>query len=236
MEHDHSAPTGSSTVDVLVLVLRLALLLSTAFLAGGGLLRTPGQRPRRTLYVLGGVSALLAVVSAFAADVNVVALAIHVVLAVAVPVLPRATPWTSAALLVLVVLETSLGGTGVEFAIDTVFVAAAAVWFGFALLGPATTAAVRPGPLALTLGGLLVLAGAVRFGLSGLGFDRRLYTTLFGLAVVAVVVLPVAVSVLAGVFKARAYRFGVLGVALGFVAWSALGAIPVPPPLPVPGV
>ncbi|WP_158641310.1 hypothetical protein [Amycolatopsis eburnea] len=236
MEHDHSAPTGSSTVDVLALVLRLALLLSTAFLAGGGLLRAPGQRPRRTLYVLGGVSALLAVVSAFAADVNVVALAIHVVLAVAVPVLPRATRWTSAALLVLVVLETSLGGTGVEFAIDTVFVAAAAVWFGFALLGPATTAAVRPGPLALTLGGLLVLAGAVRFGLSGLGFDRRLYSTLFGLAVVAVVVLPVVVSVLAGVFKARAYRFGVLGVALGFVAWSALGAIPVPPPLPVPGV
>ncbi|MEV4148988.1 hypothetical protein AB0J40_35390 [Amycolatopsis sp. NPDC049691] len=236
MEHDHSATTGSSTVDILALVLRLALLLSTAFLAGGGLLRTPGQRPRRTLYVLGGVSALLAVVSAFAADVNVIALAIHVVLAVAVPVLPRATRWTSAALLVLVVLETSLGGTGVEFAIDTVFVAAAAVWFGFALLGPATTAAVRPGPLALTLGGLLVLAGAVRFGVSGLGFDRRLYSTLFGLAVVAVVVLPVVASVLAGVFKARAYRFGVLGVALGFVAWSALGAIPVPPPLPVPGV
>ncbi len=236
MEHDHTAPSGSSTVDVLALVLRLALLLATAFLAGGGLLRAPGQRPRHTLYVLGGVSALLAVVSAFAVDVNVVALAIHVVLAVAVPVFPRATRWTSAALLVLVVLETSLGGTGVEFAIDTVFVAAAAVWFGFALLGPVTTAAVRPGPLALTLGGLLVLAGAVRFGLSGLGFDRRLYSTLFGLAVVAVVVLPVVVSVLAGVFKGRAYRFGAAAVALGFLAWSALGAIPAPPPLPVPGV
>ncbi|WP_318305889.1 hypothetical protein [Amycolatopsis solani] len=236
MEHDHPAPTGSSTVDFLALVLRLALLLSTAFLAGGGLLRPPGQRPPRTLYVLGGVSALLAVVSAFAVDINVVALAIHVVLAVAVPVFPRVTRWTSAALLVLVVLETSLGGTGVEFAIDTVFVAAAAVWFGFALLGPVTTAAVRPGPLALTLGGLLVLAGAVRFGLSGLGFDRRLATTLFGLAVVAVAVLPVVVTVLAGVFKGRAYRFGAVAVAAAFVAWSALGAIPAPPPLPVPGV
>lgn len=234
MEHDHSAPTGSSTVDVLALVLRLALLLSTAFLAGGGLLRPPGRQ--LTLSVLGGVSALLAVVSAFAVDVSVVALAIHVVLAVAVPALPRAARWTSAALLVLVVLETSLGGTGVEFAIDTVFVAAAAVWFGFALSGPVTTSAIRPGPLALTLGGLLVLAGVVRFGVSGLGFDRRLYTTLFGLAVVAVVVLPVVVSVLAGVVKGRAYRLGVVGVALGFVAWSALGAIPAPPPLPVPGV
>ncbi|GAB3137243.1 hypothetical protein GCM10027258_12460 [Amycolatopsis stemonae] len=235
MEHDHSAPTGSSTVDVLALALRLALLLSTAFLAGGGLLRPPGRRPV-TLYVLGGVSALLAVVSSFAVDINVVALAIHVVLAVAVPLLPRFTRWTSLALLVLVVLETSSGGTGVEFAVDTVFVAGAAVWFGFALFGPVTTSAIRPGPLALTLGGLLVLAGAVRFGISGLGFDRRLYTTLFGLAVVAVMVLPVGVSVLAGVVNGRAYRFGVAGVALGFLAWSALGAIPVPPPLPVPGV
>ncbi|MDQ7809812.1 hypothetical protein Q5425_39325 [Amycolatopsis sp. A133] len=240
MEHDHSAPTGSSTVDVLALVLRLALLLATAFLAGGGVLRPPvGDLPRTrklVLYVLGGSSALLAVVSAFAVDVTVVALAIHVVLAVAVPVFPRATRWTSAALLVLVVLETSLGGTGIEFAIDTVFVAGAAVWFGFALHGPVSTSAIRPGPLALTLGGLLVLAGAVRFGLSGLGFDRRLYTTLFGLAVLAVVVVPVVVSGLAVVLRGRAYRFGAAGVALGFLAWSALGAIPAPPPLPVPGV
>lgn len=236
MEHDHSTPTGSSTVDLLALILRLALLLSTAFLAGGGLLWPPGQRPRLALYVLGGVSVLLAVASAFAVDVNVVAVAIHVVLAVAVPVLPRATRWTSFALLVLLVLETSLGGAGVEFALDSVFVAGAAVWFGFALSGPVPTTAIRPGPLAITLGGLLVLAGAVRFGLSGLGFDRRLHSTLFGLAVLAVVVLPLVVSVLAAVVKGRAYRLGVVGIALGFLAWSALGAIPAPPPLPVPGV
>ncbi|WIV56417.1 hypothetical protein [Amycolatopsis nalaikhensis] len=236
MEHDHSTPTGSSTVDLLALILRLALLLSTAFLAGGGLLWPPGRRPRLALYVLGGVSVLLAVASAFAVEVNVVAVAIHVVLAVAVPVLPRATRWTSFALLVLLVLETSLGGAGVEFALDSVFVAGAAVWFGFALSGPVPTTAIRPGPLAITLGGLLVLAGAVRFGLSGLGFDRRLHSTLFGLAVLAVVVLPLVVSVLAAVVKGRAYRLGVVGIALGFLAWSALGAIPVPPPLPVPGV
>jgi hypothetical protein len=241
MDHHDMSPTGSSTVDVLALVLRLALLLSTAFLAGGGLVRGPVPA-RRTLYVLGGTSAVLAVVSEFAVDVNVIALAIHVVLAVAVPILvrwPSAGRWTSGALLVLVVLETSLGGSGVEFALDSVFVAGAAVWFGFALHGPvptAATSAIRPGPLALTLGGLLVLAGAVRFGLSGVGFDRRLYSTLFGLAVLAVVVLPLVVSGLAAVLRGRAYRFGAVGVALGFVAWSALGAIPAPPPLPVPGV
>ncbi|MEQ0564871.1 hypothetical protein ABJI51_37825 [Amycolatopsis sp. NEAU-NG30] len=245
MDHHHDPVTGSSTVDVLALLLRLALLLSTAFLAGGGLLRPlvtePPKRPQLVLSVLGGVSAVLAVVSAFAADVTVAALAVHVVLAVAVPVLlrwPRIGRWASVALLVLVVLETSLGGTGVEFALDSVFVAAAAVWFGFALYGPAVpeTAALRPGPWALTLGGLLVVAGAVRFGLSGAGFDRRLYTTVFGFVVVAVVVLPVAVSVLAALRQGRAYRLGAAGVAAGFLAWSALGALPAPPPLPVPGV
>ncbi|SFW46528.1 hypothetical protein [Amycolatopsis australiensis] len=245
MDHHHDPVTGSSTVDVLAVLLRLAMLLPTAFLAGGGLLRPlVGELPRTRKLVLsglGGLSALLAVVSAFAVDVNVVALAVHVVLAVAVPVLlrwPRAGRWASVALLALVVLETSLGGTGVEFALDSVFVAAAAVWFGFALLGPAVppSSGWRPGPLAITLGGLLVLAGAVRSGLSGLGFDRRLYTTVFGVVVVALVVLPVAVSVLAAVRRDRAYRLGAIGVALGFLAWSALGAIPAPPPLPVPGV
>ena len=75
MDHHHDPATGSSTVDVLALLLRLALLLSTAFLAGGGLLRPlVTELPRRqklVLYSLGGLSALLAVVSEFAVDVNV---------------------------------------------------------------------------------------------------------------------------------------------------------------------
>ncbi|WP_410639625.1 hypothetical protein [Amycolatopsis sp. lyj-346] len=245
MDHHDTPATGSSTVDVLALVIRLALLLSTALLAGGGLLRpSVTEVPRRTklaLSVLGGCSALLAVGSAVAADVNVVALTAHVVLAVAVPVLlrwPPAARWASVALLALLVLETALGGAGAEFAAGTVFVAGTAVWFGFALFGPAVpaTAAVRPGPLAITLGGLLVLAGVVRFGLSGLGFDRRLVGTPGGLAVLAVVVVPLVVSGLAAVLRARAYRVGAAGVAVAFLAWGALGAIPAPPPLPVPGV
>ncbi|EOD64019.1 hypothetical protein H480_33990, partial [Amycolatopsis vancoresmycina DSM 44592] len=216
-------------MDVLALGLRLALLLVTAFLAGGGLLRPLGELTRKrklTLFGLGGLSALLAVASAFAVDLNAVALAGHVVLAVAVPLLlrwPRGGRWASVALLALVVLETSLGGTGVGFALDSVFAAGAAVWFGFALFGPVATAAVRPGPLAITLGGLFVVAGATRFGLSGLGFDRRLGTTVSGVVVVAVVVLPLVVGGLAVVLRARAYRFGAAGVALAFVAWSALG-------------
>lgn len=86
---DQSAPTGSSTVDVLALVLRPVLVLSTAFLAGGGLLRPlVGELPRRqvSLSVLGGVSVLFALVSEFVVDINIV------VLAVAVPILPHWPP------------------------------------------------------------------------------------------------------------------------------------------------
>ncbi|MEV0069198.1 hypothetical protein [Amycolatopsis sp. NPDC050768] len=249
--HDLTAATGSSGVDALALVLRLALLLTTAFLAGAGLLApladSPGRRTRIVLFGLGGASALLAVGSFFAVPINPIALAVHVLLALAVPLLvsrPRFGRWASVALVGLVVLETSAGRSGLGFAADLVYVAGATVWFGFALLsaspdGQWQATAIRPGPLSLTLGGLLVLAGGVELALSGPGFDRRLYTTLFGLTVLLAVVLPLVVTVLAVVLRrdtGRTYRFGAVGVALAFLAWAALAAIPAPPPLPVPGV
>ncbi|MEC3979169.1 hypothetical protein [Amycolatopsis sp. H20-H5] len=254
--HDMTASSGSAGVDAAALVLRLVLLLATAFLAGTGFLRPlVAEVPRRlfgTVAGLGAVSAALAVVSAVPVDVNVVALVVHVVLALSIPVLLRWWPspgrWASVALIVLVVLETSLGrsgtDTGVEFAVNTVFVAAAAVWFGVTVLlawvpvDQWRTSNFRLGPLSLTLGGLLAIAGATQLALSGVGFDRRLYGTLFGVSLVVIVVLPIAVTVVAGFFQrdVRVYRFGVVGVAIGFVAWSALAAIPRPPALPVPGV
>ncbi|MBB4686481.1 hypothetical protein [Amycolatopsis jiangsuensis] len=255
MDH-HSTPvsTGSSGVDSAALVLRLVLLLATAFLAGTGILRPlVGQLPRKlwfTVGALGLVSAVLAGVSAATVDVNLVALIIHIVLALAVPVLlrwPSLGRWAALALVVLVVLETSIDGSGIDFAIDTVYVAAAALWFGITLLSAWVpveqwrSTPLRVGPLSVTLGGLLTLAGVVQLAVSGVGFDRRLYESLFGIAVLVVVLLPAAVSVLSLVLLSRnaslrAYRYGVAGVAVGFVAWSALAAVPQPPPLPVPGV
>ncbi|HWD02537.1 MAG TPA: hypothetical protein VG674_08815 [Amycolatopsis sp.] len=249
MDHDHlTTATGSSGVDALALVLRLALLLATAFVAGAGLLAgRPPRRLRFVLFGLGGLSAALAVGSLFAVPVSPVALAGHVVLALAVPLLvpwPRFGRWASVALVALVVLETSAGRSGIGFAADLVYVASATVWFGFALLSVFPEAkrragSVRPGPLALMLAGLLVLAGAIELAVSGPGFDRRLYTTTFGLTMLLVVALPLVVTVVAVVLRGdenRVYRFGALGVGLAFLAWSALAAIPVPPPLPVPGV
>ncbi|RSN56985.1 hypothetical protein DMH01_26300 [Amycolatopsis sp. WAC 04182] len=248
--HVIPASSGAAGVGIALVLLRLGLLLATAFLAGTGILRPlVGELPRRlrlTIAVLGGVSATLAAVSAFATDVNVIALIVHLVLALAIPVLirrPSAGRWAALALAALVVLETSLGRTGVEFAIDTVYVAAAALWFGVTVLSVWVPADqwrqtnFRLGPLSLTLGGLLVVAGTVQLFTSGLGFDRRIYGTLFGLTLLVAAVLPVA----AGFFfsrndPTRAYRFGAVAVAVAFVAWSALAAIPKPPELPVPGV
>ncbi|MCU1683386.1 MAG: Conserved putative rane protein [Amycolatopsis sp.] len=254
MDHHDMPTTSSTTFDALALVLRLVLLLGTAFVAGAGLLRPlVGDLPRklvRTIAALGALSAVLAIVSALTVDVNVVAVVIHVLLAIAIPVLlgrPSLVRWISAGLILLVVLETALGSSGIDFAVDTVYVAGAAVWFGVTVLSAGVPADqwrstnFRLGPLSLTLGGMLALAGAVQLALSGVGFDRRLYETVFGVSLVLIIVLPVAATVLAGVLlgraePARAYRYGALGIGLGFLAWSALAAVPQPAPLPVPGV
>ncbi|WP_336161858.1 hypothetical protein [Amycolatopsis sp. VC5-11] len=252
--HVTPAATGSSGVDSAALMLRLILLLATAFLAGTGILRPlVGPLPRKlwlTTGALGVGSAVLAAVSAATVDVNLVALIVHIVLALAVPVLlrwPSAGRWASLALVVLVVLETSVDGTGISFAIDTVYVAAAALWFGVTLLSAWVpveewrSTPLRVGPLSVSLAGLLTLAGVVQLGVSGVAFDRRLYETLFGISLIVVVLLPAAVTVVSAILLSRnasirGYRYGVAGVALGFVAWSALAAVPQPAPLPVPGV
>jgi hypothetical protein len=250
MDHHVSPALGSPSFDAAALALRLVLLLATAFVAGAGLLRPlVGELPRKrvvTIAALGGLSAALALVSGLTAEVNVVAVVVHVLLALAVPALltrPSAVRWVSVALIVLVVLETALGRSGIDFAVDTVYVASAAIWFGVTLLSKEhwRTTNFRLGPLSLTLASLIVLAGAVQLALSGVGFDRRLYETTFGLALLVIIALPIAVTVLSGFLlrgtePGRAYRLGSAGIALGFLAWSALAAIPQPAPLLIPGV
>jgi hypothetical protein len=212
-----------------------------------------GELPRKlvvAIAALGGLSAVLAIISSLTVDGNVVAVAIHVLLALSIPALlrwPSAVRWVSLGLILLVVLESALGRSGIDFAVDTVYVAGAAIWFGVTLLSAGVPSAqwrttnFRLGPLSLTLGGLIALAGAVQLALSGVGFDRRLYETLFGISLLAIVALPVAVTVLAGFMLSnaepgRTYRYGSAGIALGFLAWSALAAVPPPAPLPIPGV
>lgn len=227
MDHGTHAAFASEGLDLLALLVRLVLLLATAVVAGSGLF---GGKPR---LVAGIVSAVLAVVSAIAFGVNVVAALIHAVLVLAVSVLlARKLPaarWVALALLVLVVVETSLGRSGLEFAVDTAYVGGATVWFG---LAAAPEKLPRQDQLTLALGLLLTLAGAVQLLLSGVAFDRRLYETAFGLSLLAVVVLPVVALALRG----RTSRGGVLAVAVAFLGWTTFVALPQPDALPIPGV
>lgn len=239
MEHPHGGLVAETSAWPIAL--RLALLLVTAFVAGVGLVQ-----PRATGRVwiltalLAAVSALLAGLSVFVADVAVLGAVTHAVLVASVPVLlgRPAARWASVAVVLLLVIETAMGRSGVEFAADTVYVAAAAAWFGVAVHGFAGSEAKvgRRGQLALTLGALLVIAGAARLGASGVAFDRRVHTTGYGLALVAVVALPLLVTVLAALPRYRVYRYGTAGIVATFVAWSSLVAIPRPGELPAAGV
>ncbi|HET6499825.1 MAG TPA: hypothetical protein VFG87_03585 [Amycolatopsis sp.] len=228
MDHGTQAVMASAGPDVVALLVRVVLLLSTAMVAGAGLLLVHRRIP---VTALGAVSAVLAVVSAFAFDVNAVAAGVHVVLVLAVPLLlARRLPtarWIALALLLLVVVETSLDRSGVDFAADTVCVAAAAAWFGLAL---APEKPPRYQALTLALGLLLVGAGVVRLLLSGVAFDRRLYETLFGITLLAVVALPAAA------LAVRTRTAGAVLVAVGFLVWTTYGVLPYPPDLPEPGV
>ncbi|NKQ58298.1 hypothetical protein HFP15_36150 [Amycolatopsis sp. K13G38] len=225
MDHGTHATTGSAGIDVAALLVRLILLLATAFVAGGGLF---GGRPRA---LPAAVAAALAVASAFVFDVNPVGAAAHAMLVVAVPALsvwrPNLARWAAGALLVLVVVETSLGRSGLEFAADTVYISAATAWFGLAQLREKPS---RSGSLTLSLGLLLALAGAAQLLLSGVAFDRRLWESLFGLSLIAVVVLPLAVLFV------RERKAAVLGVAVAFLAWTTFVALPEPDEPPVPGI
>ncbi|HVW41464.1 MAG TPA: hypothetical protein VHC18_08955 [Amycolatopsis sp.] len=225
MDHANHTTTGSAGLDLAALLVRLVLLLATAVVAGSGLF---GGRPNR---VLAGLAAALAVVSAFVFDVNVVGAVAHAVLVLTVPALlmwrPVAARWAALALLILVVVETALGRSGVEFAADTVYVGAATAWFG---LAQAREKPARFGALTLSLGLLLVVAGAAELLLSGVALDRRLYATLFGLALIAVVVLPVAAVLV------RERKAGVAVVVVAFLAWTTVVALPRPAEPPTPGV
>ncbi len=140
-------------------------------------------------------------------------------------------------------------GSGLGFLITLIYPAAVVVWFGLAVLSLTTATGwkldrTRPKVLAGVIAAVLVVAGIGQVLLSGLAFDSRLYQTGYGLALLVAAALSIAVAVVAirpprdtaPERPPRVYRFGVLGVAAGFLVWSATAAIPAPLPSPVAGV
>ncbi|GLZ31028.1 hypothetical protein Lesp02_32170 [Lentzea sp. NBRC 105346] len=221
MNHPHGGLDAAGT-STLALVLRLALLLTTAFVAGAGLVPAPA---RKVPIFASALAALLVGASVVTQDVGLIGAVIHVALVVAVPLLQGkpATRWVAAALVLLLVVETSVGDSGIWFVLNTVFVAASVAWLGLAVFRPDDR------KLVLSLGIVLAVAGAARLVTSGIAFDRRIYETLLGLVLLAIVLVPLATLVVRN-------RIAAAGVAVALVAWGALPAIATPPDLPVAGV
>lgn len=78
-----------------------------------------------------------------------------------------------------------------------------------------------------------MVGGIVEAVLSGIGLDRRLYETGYGILLVALVVLPVAAVV---VWTRRFRLVGAGATALAFLSFGALPALAKPEQLPQPGV
>ena len=258
-----AGPTGTPSTDALALALRLVLLLSTAALAGFGiarpLAREAGQRrPVLGRPVLGrpvlGLPAMswsvlawsAAAVAALASAVSVTTLhtsaplaGLHVVLALALPALlrwPRLAATDGAALAVLLLAETSLQNTGLVFAGD-VFAVAGTIASLVAAVLDSSGSTTRDRALALGGALALLLAGLAQVASSGVGIDRRLYETGYGILLVALTVLPLAALVAVAAVRTRGVReAGAAVAALAFLAWGALPAVAQPAALPVPGL
>lgn len=253
-----TAAGSGGGVDILAVLLRIAVLLPTAVVAGLGVTRPAVRSVSRPTVIVAWLAAAIAVAADLfsipAIGASVPFVVAQVLLTVAVPVSAR---WRQSigvtaglALAVLLVAEYSSVGSGWAFAVDVVYLVAVFGWLGLAALSLAKAPNWRAPDdrLRLTAGiaaGALVVAAVGQVLLSGLAFDRRLYQSGYGLDLLAAVVLAVLVAgVTAGMLRGRghrdnsaphAYRFGALGVLLSVLVGGALVAIPKPGPLPVPG-
>ncbi|MFC0433270.1 hypothetical protein [Kutzneria buriramensis] len=232
--------TPATSVPAAVLLLRIVLLLASATVAGIGLLRPTVASVRRGTVLIAwaaaGVTAVADLISLLWLDTSPAFAIGQLALAVAVPLTLRprtVSAYLGFGLLVVLISEISLSHMGIEFLADTGYAVGVVAWLGLTLLAPEPTGRLRPRPVALTVAIVLALAGVLQIAVSGIGFDRRLYDTGFGLALLAVALLPIIVTALT---IRRLHPASTLLVVVAYVAWAALGAIPRPADLPTPGV
>ncbi|WP_243793125.1 hypothetical protein [Saccharopolyspora gloriosae] len=243
--------TGVPGVDAAGLVLRVLLLGGTVLAAGLGLLRPTVRTTTRTTtwtaWAAAGVGAAAGLLSIPVLDVNAAVAIVHSVLLLALPIAlrwPTPAAYLGFALTVLVVVESAIGHAPAEFFVTTIVTGAVVTWLGLtahSLAAPADQrpeSSLRPGPLALALAAVLVVAAAVQLVLGGIA-DRRLLTG-FGAVLLVIAASAAAVAVVAVSLRSgdpwRIYRYGAAAVAVAFIAWTVLPGIPKPGELPQPGV
>ncbi|HEX8869345.1 MAG TPA: hypothetical protein VF821_27030, partial [Lentzea sp.] len=189
MDHPHGGFEADSDVSIWVVVVRLALLLVSALVAGSGLAVVVPRWVKAANFALAALALGLVSLSALVFSAHLLGALAHGVLVVLVPVLlgKPAVRWVAGLLTLLLVIETSVGDSGLLLVANTVYVAGAIAWVALAL-----TPGARFRQHALSLGVVLALAGLVRLVSSGLAFDRRVYETLLGVGLLVVVLLPLA--------------------------------------------
>ena len=244
----HPAATG---VDAAALVLRILLLSGTAVVAGLGLLRGSVRTTGRATVVVAAAAAVIAAAASLLSipvqHVSVPVAVVHAVLVLALPILlrlPSPASYLGFALTVLLIVESGLGHSPVEFFAAAVASAAVVGWLGLAGYGLLLPAEQRPDGaprlryLAWALAAALVVAVAVQLFSTGIA-DRRLLSPL-GAALLVLTLSTVAVVGAVLLLRQenpwRIYRFGAGAVAVAFVAFTVLPAIPRPGELPQPGV
>lgn len=247
-EMAHAA--GGANPKAVVIVLRLVLLSATTAVAGAGVLRpavrAQTKRGRGVVGALAGLAVLADALSVPFAGANLGYAVAQIVLTIAVPLLSGQGALAAVAGLgltgLLLAEAPAMTASGASLAADVVFGLAAVVVTGTVThLATAGASRWRGGPararLVLLAGtGVLVLAAIGRLVVSGVAFDRRVVDTSYGLVLLARLVSAVLVLVLVLVRHRAARRGAIVALAVSLIAWVSAAALPVPKPLPTPGV
>ncbi|WP_163509583.1 hypothetical protein [Fodinicola acaciae] len=244
MAHAGGTDAGELT---LAAIGRVLLILSTATVAGGALVRPLAGPPSTVARWIGWAAAGVAALTCLTTTGDGVPMPV-VAAQVAVTLVVAALPATEnlsrfsvaggAVLAVLVAVEAVIDSTGAVAWVGFVHVTALAVWLGAAVAlwtaGDRAVTAPRTGVISYAAAAVVLVSAVVLAALQGLAFDERLWLTPYGLVTVIE-----TIAVIAGVaIQARRVplaTFQAAGVAVALAAWSSLAAFPPPDPLPTPG-
>ena len=250
-------PTAGSAGEAAI---RVLLLTATAVVAGLGLfapLAGPAGGGRRVLAWSGAGVAIVAGVPALGrGDIDLALLVVHLALVLLVPALlakPKPMALAAGALAVLLCVEATFTHEGAARWLGLVHVAAAVLWLGSVAVVATRSStsdeeadasswpARRLAPISVGAGVVVAGTGVLQGNLAGVGLDVRLVDTPFGLVLLAKSALLVAVGAVAVLAVRRraprgGYRFATAGLVGALAAGAALAAVPVPDPLPTPGV
>ncbi|GAA1689974.1 hypothetical protein GCM10009765_44140 [Fodinicola feengrottensis] len=245
-EMAHAGATGAGEFT-LAAIARMLLVLGTAAVAGGALVRPlagpPSPVARRIGWAAAAVAALACLTSVgdgTAMPIAMAQVAFTLVIA-SLPTIENLSRWSvfgGAALAAVIAWEAVADAGGAVVWVGFAHVAALAVWLGTAT-ATATAAdrrevAARTSVLSTVAAAVVLVSALALAVLNGLGLDERMVRTSYGWAITIETVLVVAGT--AAQFQTeKLAKYQAIGLAVAIAAWASLAALPAPDPLPTPG-